>query len=72
VIVVNVGAGRNRDCIPAVGNYDAFWRACKGGADGGGGEGAGAGALLAVARDAGHMQFLDAGSSSLARCARTL
>lgn len=42
-----VGAGRNKDCIPAAGNYAAFYVAAPPPA-----------ALLTV-RQAGHLQFLD-------------
>ncbi len=49
--VAMIGAGRNGDCIPKRSNYNSFHTAA-----------ATAGAapvLLAVAREAGHLQFLD-------------
>lgn len=70
--VTIVGAGRNGDCVPRAANYAAFWRACGGGGDNSGdgsssgsgteatsssGSSGGGGArLLAVAREAGHLQ----------------
>lgn len=68
VPVAIAAAGRNGDCVPRRAGAAAFARACGvvGGGSGGGlgsstgGGGAGAGALcvLGVAREAGHLQFL--------------
>jgi hypothetical protein len=71
--VAILGAGRNGDCIPREAGYVAFWRECAPAAPGPGGSpqssgGGGGRCFLAVARDAGHLQFLE-GQTTLQRWA---
>ncbi|PNH12680.1 Chlorophyllase-2, chloroplastic [Tetrabaena socialis] len=48
-----VGAGRGGDCVPRAKNFLGFFEACRGPC------------TMVTLQDAGHLQFLDAGSNSL-------
>jgi hypothetical protein len=59
VPVAIIGAGRGGDCVPRRSGYEAFARAGGLGRNSRGGGGGSGSHVLAVAREAGHLQFLE-------------